>query len=109
MAVFRIDSRPRQTRVRAAVNTAADCRDLISVAGKYLVAVARIDKDAGEIAEWQIAATNSPRCATVMRHKQRLLRSDVNVIGPLRILRDRVDRNLTGHASNLSPRLAAIT
>src|SRR6185436_5789190 len=75
---------------------------------KYLVAVARIDQDAGEIAERKIATTNSPRCPTIMRHEQSLLRSDVDVIRALWILRNRVDRSFTRYTVNLSPRLSAV-
>ena len=64
--VFRIDSRPCDATVRAAINAAADVGDLEGVTYKDLVAVAWIDKDAGEVAERKISAATVPRLATVV-------------------------------------------
>src|SRR4051812_1282348 len=75
-----IDSRPRQSGISGAINTAADFSDLISVAREDLVAVTRIDQDAREIAERQIAAPDFPRRSAIVRHDERLLGADINIV-----------------------------
>src|SRR5688572_28666262 len=70
---LRIDSRPRLTRIGSPINTAADLADLVCIANEYLVAVTRVDQDAGEVTKRKITTANSPRCATVLRHIERLL------------------------------------
>src|SRR5215213_4438623 len=85
-SVLWIDSRPGLSGVSAAINAAADLTDLVCIANEYLVAIARVDQNAGEVSERKIAATNSPRFATIMRHVEHLLGADVEVIRPLRIL-----------------------
>jgi hypothetical protein len=64
--------RAQLARIRAAINTAADFGDLVSIAGKYLIAVARIDQNAGEIAERQIATANGSTFAAIVRHEEAL-------------------------------------
>src|SRR5688572_20295600 len=105
---LRIDSRPRLASIRAAVNTTADLADLVCIANEYLVAITRVDQDAGEVAERKIPTANSPRCATVLRHIERLLGANVEIVRSLRILRDRVYRNLSRNTVYLRPRFSAI-
>src|SRR5687767_4118053 len=105
---LRVDSRPRLARIRAAINTASDLSDLVCIANEYLVAITRVDQDAGEVTERKIAAANSPRRATVLRHVERLLGANVEVVWSLRILRDRVYRNFARNPVNLGPRFSAI-
>src|SRR6185369_2308737 len=105
---FRIDSRPRVACVRAPVDAATNFSDLIRVAHKDLVAIARVYQNAGEVAERKISAAYSPRRATIMRTEECLLRADVDVIGSLRILGDHVHRNVLRNAVNPAPRLSII-
>src|ERR1043165_3571136 len=106
--VFRVDACPRLTRVRAAINSAANCSNLIRIADEDLIAVARIDQNAGEIAERKITAANLPGGAPIVRHVERLLCANVDVVRSLRILGYRVHRYVVRYAVDLPPRLAAI-
>src|SRR5205085_10633201 len=108
MLVFWIDARPRLARVRAAKDSAANVSLLVRIADENLIAIARIDQNAGEVAVWKIHAADFPRSAAIMRHVQRLLRADINVIGPLRILRYRVHCYVVRYAINLPPGLSTI-
>src|SRR6185369_14198195 len=54
-----------------------------------------------------IAAANFPRRTAIVRHEQRLLRADINVIRTVWILRDRVDWHFVRNV-DLAPRLAAV-
>src|SRR5438874_4158306 len=78
--VFWINACPRLPRVRAAINPAADFGNLIRIADENLIAIARIDQNTGEITERKIAAADLPRGATVMRHVESLLCTNVNVV-----------------------------
>src|SRR6185503_6792784 len=109
IAAFRIDSRPRQSRIRAAENAASDFSCLIRIADKNFIAVARVHEDAREVAERKIGASHFPRHAVVMRHVERLLRSNINVIGTAVILRDHIDRNVARNTEDLAPRPSAVT
>src|SRR5437763_11090404 len=108
MLVFRINARPRLACVRAAKHSAANVSFLIRIADEDLVAIARIDQNTGKVAIWKIAAADFPRSASIMRHIQRLLCAHINVVGPLRILGNRVHRYVVRNAINLPPGLSTI-
>src|SRR5436853_1623484 len=96
----RVDSRPRQSGISRTINAAADLAVLIvliSVAGKNLVGVARIDQNAGEISKGKISTAARPMLATVVRLIKGLLGSHVNESRAFRILHDDIDWRSVGN------------
>src|SRR5215213_7915609 len=108
MPVFRIDACPRQPRIRAAINTAADLAYLVCITDKYFISITRVDENAGEITIREIATANLPRLASIMRYEERGLRSGIHVIRSLRILGYRVDRHVMRYTVELAPGLSRI-
>src|SRR5256885_1121193 len=102
------DYRPAIVTPLAAINPAADFGNLIRIADENLIAIARIDQNAGEIPERKIAAADLPRGATVMRHVESLLCTNVNVVRSLWVLGYGVYRYVTRYAFNLPPSLAGV-
>src|SRR6266850_194243 len=91
------------------VNTSTCFTCLVGISGKDLVAVLRIDQDAGEIPKRKIPASTAPTCATIVRHIESLFGSDVYVFGLLRILGNGVYRRHARNPFNLAPALTAIS
>src|SRR5437868_15326580 len=81
MLVFWIDARPRLARVRAAKDSAANVSLLVRIADENLIAIARIDQTAGEVAVWKTPAADFPRTSAIMRPIHRLLRARINLTG----------------------------
>ena len=107
--LFRINSRPGYSGIDRTIHAAACFSALIGIANEDLIAIAGIDQNAGEISEGKIATSAAPICPTIMCRIKRLLGTDVDVIWPLRILRDRIHGRVSGNAISLLPGLSSIT
>src|SRR6185436_7049976 len=92
---FRVNARPGLAGVHRTVNSTADFTGLVSVARKQFVTVAWIDQNTCEVAERQIATATGPVRTAVMRHVERLLCANVEIVWSLRITSDRVYRRLS--------------
>src|ERR1700682_4597214 len=77
-SVLWIDPRPRQARVRRMINAAAELSILISVAGKYFIAMLRIDQYTGEVAKRQITSASRPFPPAVVRRIKCLFRTHID-------------------------------
>jgi hypothetical protein len=85
------------------INAAAELSVLISIAGKDLVTILRIDHDAGEVPERQIATSTSPFSAAIMRGIEGLFSADIHMSRLSRILHNYIYRRFGGHSVYLTP------
>src|SRR6266508_2840686 len=103
-----IDTRPGHPAIDRPIHAATNFASLISIADEDFIPIARIDQDTGEIAERKIATPPVPVCPTVWRHVEGLLRSDIYMVRPLRILRYGIYGGIARHPGDLLPRLPSV-
>src|ERR1041385_6272911 len=90
------------------IDAAAGLSVLIGIAGEDFIRIPRIDQNAGEVTEWKIATPPRPGATAVLRHVERLLRSDIDERRTRRILNDHIHRRSRRNPTDLLPRIAGI-
>ena len=104
--VFAIDPLPFVAGVQRLVNAAVSLK---RTCDQYLVGVVRIDQNTCEITKRKIAAPAMPRRACIAADIKCLGRAHLDVVRPLRVGRDRADRDAVGRSARFLPGLAVVT
>src|SRR6266511_1206454 len=103
-----IDTRPGHPAIDRPIHAASNFASLISIADEDCIPIPRLGQAPGGTAAMTMATPPVPVCPTVWRHVEGLLRSDIYMVRPLRILRYGIYGGIARHPGDLLPRLPSV-